>query len=34
VNPDAPLPGPVLRDIAVGDLMAVLQARSTQRGGD
>jgi len=34
VNPDAPLPGPVLRDVAVGDLLAVLQARAAQAGGD
>jgi DNA-binding transcriptional ArsR family regulator len=38
VNPISPLPGPVLRDLAVGDLIDILQACSPQgtrnlRGG-
>jgi DNA-binding transcriptional ArsR family regulator len=30
VNPTLPLPGPVLRDLAVGDLIDILRARSLQ----
>jgi DNA-binding IclR family transcriptional regulator len=32
VNPVLSLPGPVLRDLAVGDLIDILQARSPQGG--
>jgi hypothetical protein len=34
VNPILPLPGPVLRNLAVGDLIDILQARSPQCGGN
>ncbi len=34
VNPVLPLPGPVLRDIAVGDLIDILQVRSAERYRD
>jgi DNA-binding transcriptional ArsR family regulator len=30
VNPVLPLPGPVFRDLAVGDLIDILQARSPE----
>ncbi len=33
VYPSLPLPGPVLRDIAVGDLLSILRSLSDQRSG-
>ena len=34
VNPILPLPGPVIRDIAVGDLIDILQVHSAERHRD
>ena len=34
VNQELPLPGPVLKDVAVGDLLDVLGSKSTELGTD
>ena len=34
VNQELPLPGPILKDVAVGDLLDVLRSKSTEFGTD